>query len=84
MRWLITAVALVLVASAAAACINDREVTRDRQIAGEDAIHFRRWWRKEFGHLEKCFQCEIHRLELRGAGSDSRAEGKKSQMFVQP
>ncbi|HEY1376351.1 MAG TPA: hypothetical protein VGF55_06130 [Gemmataceae bacterium] len=26
MRWLITAVALVLVASAAAACINDREV----------------------------------------------------------
>jgi hypothetical protein len=36
MRWLISAVALVLVASAAAACINDREVdTREREFKSQ-------------------------------------------------
>jgi hypothetical protein len=36
MRWLITAMTLVLVASAAAACINDREVdTREREFKSQ-------------------------------------------------
>ena len=36
MRWLITVVALVLVTSAAAACVNDREVdTREREFKSQ-------------------------------------------------
>jgi hypothetical protein len=36
MRWLITATALILVASAAAACVNDREVdTREREFKSQ-------------------------------------------------
>ena len=36
MRWLISTVAVVLVASAAAACINDREVdTREREFKSQ-------------------------------------------------
>jgi hypothetical protein len=36
MRWLITAMTLVLVTSAAAACVNDREVdTREREFKSQ-------------------------------------------------
>jgi hypothetical protein len=36
MRWLITMVSLALVASAAAACVNDREVdTREREFKSQ-------------------------------------------------
>jgi hypothetical protein len=36
MRWLITAMSLILVASVAAACVNDREVdTREREFKSQ-------------------------------------------------